>query len=442
VTGHESSVPHVQRNQAVRRGFSPLPTQAPGTGPPRWPGLLDRSYRLTPDEVLAEIRLVPRSGSAGNPRVPSARQLSVQCGRPLVYPASADDLPSLVRQRRQSGTSHHGMLLSFDLQHLPPGHCYTAVRFAVSLADNRFAAVGLECDVALPPNSAFQVAQSRASWLQRLWLTATTRATVSGMHSSRFGWSYDAPGGALNLHCYTMHALLEAPPDLVEVAGVLSVEAEILRKSRDHPRSPVVVGQGAVDFTEPLVNEREQDQPTRLFALVGARSQQRASRGAARQAQRRTAIILERALDQTSVNESHIDFGHEGHHWLIALPAESDHPTVIKAFIRGLRIALREVNADPGALHIRLLVGLDQGVVKPGAAFEGRGPLAWSIVESSAMDDSPLADLVVVVSDGLYRNVLEHARGELNPDSFHRLSTGATGGNAPESAWLCVPEAP
>lgn len=443
MTGSEPWVPYLPGSP--RRGFSTQPTWEPRTGSSRWPGLADRGYQLTPDEVLTEMHFVPRYGPSGTPRVPRGRHLTVRCGRPIVYPASADDLPSLVRRRRQSGTSHHGMVLAFDLEHLPAGHCYTAVRFAVNLADSRFAAVGLESDMALPPNSALQVARSRASWLQRLWLTATTHATVWGMHSSQFGWSYDAPDGALPLYSYTMHALLESPPDVVEVAGVLSVEAEIIQQSRDHPRPPVAVGKAAVDFTEPLASEQERDLPTRLFAVVDVCAHQRGPRGVAGQVQRRTAMILERALDQTSVNESLIDVGHEGRRWLIVLPAAEDHPAVIQAFARGLRVALREVNADAGAARVRLLVGLDQGVAKPGAPFGGRGPLAWQIADSSAaqraLDDSPLADLVMILSDGLYRGVVDHVRDELGPEAFHRLGTDAQGGDA-EAAWLYIPATP
>jgi hypothetical protein len=333
------------------------------------------------------------------------------------------------------------MLFAFDLEHLPPGHCYTSVRFVVSLADQRFAAVGLECGTALPANSAVQVARSRAFWLQRLWRTAAARATVSGMCSSRFGWFYEAAGTALPLHSYTMHALLESPPDAAEVAGILSVEAEILRNPCDRPVAPAAVGKAAVVFTEPLVNEREWRPPVRLFAIVDAYDQQHGSRGTARQAQQRMAMILERALDQTRVNESHIDTRQDGRRRLVMLPAEADHPTLIPDLVQGLRTALREVNADPGTTRIRLLVGLDQGVVEPGPA--GPEPAGRRIVESraakKALGDHPHADFVLVMPDRLYLGVAAQARVALGLDSFRRLSESTQGG-AHEPMWLYVPE--
>jgi hypothetical protein len=333
------------------------------------------------------------------------------------------------------------MLFAFDLEHLPPGHCYTAVRFVVSLADQRFAAVGLERGTALPANSAFQVARSRAFWLQRLWRTAAARATVSGIYSSRFGWSYEATGTALPLHSYAMHALLESPPDVAEVAGVLGVEAEILRNPCDRSVALAAVAKAAVVFTEPLVNEREWGPPVRLFAIVDAYDQPRGSRGAARQAQQRMAMILERALDQTRVNESHIYTRQDGRRRLVMLPAEADHLTLISDLVRGLRTALREVNADPGATRIRLLVGLDRGVVEPGPASPESADrrIVESRAAKKALGDHPHADFVLVMSDRLYLGVAAHAGVALGLDSFRRLSESTPGG-AHEPTWLYVPE--
>jgi len=366
---------------------------------------------LTRDEVLAEIGLIPQQApSAGSPALPGPG-LSVRCGRPLVYPAIADDLPSLVRQRGQSGaTRYHGMLLAFDLGHLPPGHCYTAARFAVSLADRRVTAVGLECDTALPPNSTQHVSRRRASWLQRLRFPAARRATVSGIRNSSFGWSYDAAGGALEMRSFTMHAFLESPPDATELEGVMSVEADVLRKSHDQPRLQITAKSGAISFTESLASESDQNLPVRLLAAIGSCEQRHAPRLTAEQSRLQTAIVLERALDQTSVNESRIESWHE--EWLrfIALPAGASDPRVIRTFIQGLQKALQEVNSDPGGKRIQLHVSLYLGVAgarraaaQPVLPFD---PAASCEVAAKALADHPEADLALVMSNDLHLNVM------------------------------------
>ena len=404
-------------------------------------------HPLGPADVLADIDLMSTEELWGNRRQ-LIRESGVRCGRPLVYPAAADDLPVLIRRRLETGAHrYHGVLFAFDLEGLPADQRYTAARFRVNLTDKHVIAVSLDCDKPPPMTSTLDVAWSRASWLQRLRATGGMRATASGSHCSEFGWSFeDASGGALEPRSYTVHALLEAPPDTNELAGALSIEAEISRTMFGYSTRHVASSRAAIRFAEPLLPERTGTASVRLCIAVDVEKYSRHHNDAAERTQERLVMVLERTLDQAQVNESHIDVQKQGDGRFIVLPTAIDEAQVIPALARGLRVALHEVNTDLSEqARIRLRVALDRGLVKPTAnGYVGSAAIAvHRILDAAptraALRDHPRSDFALAVSNHLYTDVTAQGYGELDPQSFWHVTAELPDKGFSEPAWLYVP---
>ncbi|GAA3230985.1 hypothetical protein [Actinocorallia longicatena] len=130
---------------------------------------------------------------------------------------------------------------------------------------------------------------------------------------------------------------------------------------------------------------------------------------------------------------------------LIIPPSDIDETRVIPDLIRGMTMALRQENRLLSeAARIRLRLALTSGMVTPGPAGFGGGTVieCFRLLDSkpakAALEDYPSADLAVIVSDYLYRDVIRHGFRDLRADSFW-----ATRSEIPEKdfiadAWLYV----
>src|SRR5438477_12432345 len=97
--------------------------------------------------LLARADLGISTGKGPDGRPSFDRHTTVHCGRPLVYPVPADDLPPFLRSRgRAMGRRYHGVLFAFDLDPPPAGVRYTWARFEVTFADRRAIAVQVHAD--------------------------------------------------------------------------------------------------------------------------------------------------------------------------------------------------------------------------------------------------------------------------------------------------------
>jgi hypothetical protein len=90
---------------------------------------------LYPSEILAQADLGTFHGR-GTQGYEFVADTTVHCGRPVVYPVAAADLPPFLRSRAAAtGYRYHGALFAFDLDPPRAGGRYTRARFEVALAD-------------------------------------------------------------------------------------------------------------------------------------------------------------------------------------------------------------------------------------------------------------------------------------------------------------------
>lgn len=154
-----------------------------------------------------------------------------------------------------------------------------------------------------------------------------------------------------------------------------------------------------------------------------------------------------RRLDRDNVQD-------HGDGQLAVLPEDTDLGQVLPRLILGLRHGLYEANAEPGAAgRIRLRAAFAGGSTGRGATgFVGQAViLAGDLVGSQVFKDvfaaprNAAADLIVIVDDFLYRDVITSHRYDGVPaDGFHAqpVVARANGAGAPPSkvqVWYHLP---
>ena len=398
--------------------------------------VLARADLVSPDEIWGRTspgRLIRDSG--------------VTIGRPLLYQVAEEDLPERIRKRSRTGEHRYvGMLIAFDLERLQADHAYADVKFTAELAGDRVIAVELEDDAAPPAGKLELVAPSRVSWLLRL-ADRTACVTMSGRHSPRFAWTYEAPrGGVLTRYNYAMNAVLEAPPETAEVAGVLSVRAEIMRTFLGYSHRHVANLRDAEPFAVPLFpNCPSQSTATRLCFAVDVERYTRHNNETAKRTQHRLVRVVERTLDHAQVDRTQTEVQEQGDGRLVILPT-IDEPRVIPALADGLRRALREVNTDLGqGARVRLRAALDRGLVERAEnGYVGNAVIyVHRVIEAKPTKDAlaanPRSDFVLAVSDYLYQDVVSNGYHDLDPEMFWKVIAELPGKNFSQPAWLYVP---
>jgi hypothetical protein len=132
---------------------------------------------------------------------------------------------------------------------------------------------------------------------------------------------------------------------------------------------------------------------------------------------------------------------------LITAPSGIDETQVIPGLIHNLQAALCHENRMlSGAARIRLRMALTEGIIVPGPA----GPGGKAVIECFRLLDSPPvrhaldeylhADLAIVVSDGLYHDVIEQGFRGLQPSRFQRADCSVPGKGFRAQAWIYVPD--
>ncbi|MEV6344080.1 hypothetical protein [Actinoplanes sp. NPDC051851] len=415
--------------------------------------------RLGEDEVLAHRELRPATGR-GVPPSGDTTRTAVRCGRPLIYPVSAAELPPPLRARADRvGTRYAGALFAFDLEPPAAGRRYTGARFEVALTAPasravRLAAGGDELGLVQDPEETgaasplaartVAAARTRPGWLRRLaGRRDTPRAWTSGVNTPSFGWLYDDPGGRLLIpDTHAVHALLELPTWAVKVPGALTVQVEI---SGPDGREKAVLGE-AVTFDEPLTGAGlEAGAAVRLCMAAdvvgysGRRTEETA------RLQHDLVTVLGDARRAAGINEGMVDPQPQGDGQFTVLPVGIDESVVIPALLRELGAGLAARNRGvPLERRMRLRVALHRGLIRQGAnGWVGTPAIAvHRLLDSpplrAAVRDHPAAGYALAIPDVLYRDVLVHAEEPPAAGDFQPMTVDLPEKGFTEQSWIHV----
>jgi hypothetical protein len=162
--------------------------------------------------------------------------------------------------------------------------------------------------------------------------------------------------------------------------------------------------------------------------------------------QERLVAVLKYAFTAAHVSPDAYELQEQGDGGLALLPTGDgvDEPRVITTLIGALEAGLADINSDlvPSA-RIRLRVALDEGVVYRAAhGFAGLAVVhACRLRDADAVRDmlkNSTGNLVVVVADHLYRDVLADAR--VPGAAF--VQAAVTVKELAAMAWVCLPGDP
>jgi hypothetical protein len=131
---------------------------------------------------------------------------------------------------------------------------------------------------------------------------------------------------------------------------------------------------------------------------------------------------------------------------LAILPADTREPRVIGRFVPELNRVTRAYNSSrlPVA-RVRLRVAVHQGLVHldgangyPGTSVVDVCRLCDAAPLKRALAAFPDAGVALIVSDGIYRDVVSNYPEELRPERFRRVEVDNQEKEFRASAWLCV----
>ncbi|WP_212829633.1 hypothetical protein [Catellatospora sp. TT07R-123] len=162
--------------------------------------------------------------------------------------------------------------------------------------------------------------------------------------------------------------------------------------------------------------------------------------------QRLLIELLDVAGARAGVDRSRWHRQAKGDEELALVPVDSAAPLVIGDFCLELAAALHRHNLRPGPLgRLRLRLAADEGEVEQGAnGFVGRAVVGATRLGSSrearqALEESQGTDLVVVLSDSVYRDWVDSGRGGLAREHFRRVRVREK--ETETDAWLWLPGA-
>jgi hypothetical protein len=191
---------------------------------------------------------------------------------------------------------------------------------------------------------------------------------------------------------------------------------------------------------------RTQPMPHRVTFGVDIEGYSKRSNPEQVELQARLCWITERALTAAGVNPKRCGRQDQGDAQLISLPAGADLAGVLPALPRVMQAAIHQVNSVPvSAGRLRLRMSMAQGPVQiASTGFVGPGVIsaAW-ILESQTLRDalraSPQADLVIAITDDLYRQVFRQGYGGLAAGDFRSALIENPAKNFAVHVWIYVP---
>ncbi|WP_021592773.1 hypothetical protein [Actinomadura welshii] len=257
---------------------------------------------------------------------------------------------------------------------------------------------------------------------------------------------------------YLVQAVVSAPVALPELTGALRADVSVVRASRRvehaHGREPARFALKLPGERTPIASPARPAEKTAPAAsgvrLCFAADIERFSRfrtPEAARAQRRFVDLLDDARRHAGLPTAHIDLQRSGDGQFDVLPAALDESRVIPRLIEGLVDALAETNADLNAhARLRIRAALHRGHVSSGInGWLGESTIAVHRLLDSpslrrALADHQEADLALIVSDVIFRDVIAHGYGRLAADAFDRVSVRLPDKGFEEDGWIYVPE--
>jgi hypothetical protein len=167
----------------------------------------------------------------------------------------------------------------------------------------------------------------------------------------------------------------------------------------------------------------------------------------AARAQQRFVETLARARRHAGLDDMEIELQEAGDGQFAILPPGLDESVVLPGLVEGLRIALAETNYDLNDhARLRLRVAIHRGhMARAANGWVGGAPIAvHRLLDSDALRNAltgaPGADFALIVPDILYKEIVVHRYGLLNPDEFVEVNAELRAKGFAERAWVLVPK--
>ncbi|MEU0792286.1 hypothetical protein ABZ342_19640 [Amycolatopsis sp. NPDC005961] len=358
-----------------------------------------------PDEVLAQVDLVAKGAGDRSELGGERRFGGVVLRKPLLYPARPDDLPAPARRRADQGTTQLlGFLAAVELEPLRRGRTYGAVELEVTLPES--------CRIVAFPGG---------------------EPDVVGLHGNVFGRTVktlDGPG-------LVVHVIVEAPRELLELAGQVRCSAQICRSVG----KLVHIVQTETEKSAPFAERVASGRAVRLVVAADVHAYSGRDAGGTERAQDRLATVLDRASRATG---SELEDRQEGgDSFMVVFPPGIDERAVLVAFYSELASGLREANVDLSAdAAMRLRVGADRGLTLRGASgWVGHGPITAARLRDCRQARDVLrgdagVPFVFAVSDCLYRDVFSERGLVPTPASFTSAEVDMPEKGFTAKAWI------
>lgn len=185
----------------------------------------------------------------------------------------------------------------------------------------------------------------------------------------------------------------------------------------------------------------------RLCAAIAAEGVPAAGRRGQRSGPSRAYAALLAAWSSADLDRVLLNAHHTGDIDIAVLPAGIDEPRVIPALIGSLAGTLRGMNADQDdGARIRLRMALHEGItiLTPdgftGGAVRGACQLADSPPLRAALATEPDADLAVMLSDQVFRDVIQLSHFGLPRSQFRRAMVTGPAAGCPDTGWIYLAE--
>lgn len=349
-----------------------------------------------------------------------------------------------------------------DLRSCAPGHGIVGLRFAFTLASrtgrSRFVAAFLRVRFADSRVCATEI---------RVEDAPAGRTSVSVPNPGVVGWLVGNPMGAEPIPDHIVaHVIAEVPLDIATLGGTMYVDTTSTTQSLAGTRRRHACSPAGKSFTlTPPPDWAAESRPVRVQSPTKGTAADRLQPPAVRlcfavdierfgrfttaegvRAQRRFAELLATARAHAGLDETQVLVQESGDGQFVVLPPGLDESVVLPRLVEGLRLALRETNADLNDhARLRLRVAFHRGHVSPAAnGWTGDAVIAvHRLLDSDTLReslvDTPGADAVFIVPEVLYHDIVAHRHGTLDPDEFDRVEVTAPTKGFSAPAWIHAP---